>query len=71
VFIHVIITGGQALLETLEGFRALAAAAGLRTSSYRSKSTSARSNSDWQIMARQRIRTVQRDLFEQLDAVGF
>ncbi len=26
---------------------------------------------DWQIMARQRIRTVQRDLFEQLDAVGF
>ena len=26
---------------------------------------------DWQIMARQRIRTVQRDLFGQLDAVGF
>ena len=28
-------------------------------------------NGDWQIMARQRIRTIQRDLFEQLNTVGF
>jgi hypothetical protein len=124
VFIHVIITGGQALLETLEGFRALTAASSsqniiiwlneyfgpieldgktfVEMKVYRDHASKVRGtiriqernadtfgediqvlaknkltfeealgSPDWQIMARQRIRTVQRALFEQLDAVGF
>src|SRR5882762_9623336 len=124
VFIHVIITGGQALLETLEGFRALAAASSsqnivvwlneyfgpieldgkkfVEMKVYKEHAAKVRgtiriqernadtfgkdiqvlaknkltfeealTNPDWQIMARQRIRTVQRDLFDQLDAVRF
>src|SRR5205807_2241376 len=124
VFIHVIITGGQALLETLEGFRALAAASPsqnivvwlneyfgpieldgktfVEMKVYKEHASKVRgtiriqernadtfgkdiqvlaknkltfeealASPDWQIMARQRIRTIQRDLFEQLDTVGF
>ena len=124
VFIHVVITGGQALLETLEGFRALAAASSsqnivvwlneyfgpieldgktfVEMKVYQEHASRVRgtiriqernadtfgkdiqvlaknkltfeealASPDWQIMARQRIRTVQRDLFEQLDSVGF
>ena len=124
VYIHVIITGGQALLETLEGFRALAAASSsqnivvwlneyfgpieldgktfVEMKVYKDHASKVRgtiriqernadtfgkdiqvlaknkltfeealASPDWQIMARQRIRTVQRALFEQLDAVRF
>src|SRR5882762_1679555 len=124
VFIHVIITGGQALLETLEGFRALATASSsqniivwlneyfgpieldgktfVEMKVYKEHASKVRgtvriqernadtfgkdiqmlaknkltfeealASPDWQIMAPQRIRAIQRDLFDQLDAVRF
>jgi len=120
VFIHVVVTGGQALLETLEGFRALAQASTSpniivwlneffgpvqhedrnftemrvfreNESKVRGIVLIPRRNPDtfmadmlemttrkltfaevlddpkWELMARQRIRIIQRDLFEQLD----
>jgi hypothetical protein len=123
VFIHVVITGGQALLETLEGFRALAQASALQSIivwlneffgpiEYESKTfadmkvykdnaqkvrgfvrieqrnpdtfghdmlelaahkltfSEALQDPRWDLMARQRIRTVQRDLYEQIDRLG-
>ena len=124
VFIHCVITGGQALLDTLSGFKALAEQTNTNNivvwlneyfgaidyngkafnemKAYTENSSKVRgivrivkrnqdtfgqdieemaskkltfaeviSGSDFAIMAKQRIKTVQKDIFSQLDKVGF
>jgi hypothetical protein len=123
VYIHVVVTGGQALMETLEGFRALAQANASQSiivwlneffgpieyedksfadmRAYKDNAQKVRGivrierrnpdtfghdmvemisrkmtfdetiqNPQWELVARQRIRIIQRDLYEQLDELG-
>jgi hypothetical protein len=93
IYVHTVVTGGQALTDTLNGFAALAKTAEDRSiivwvneyfgrveaegkpfhemAAQRDNSGKAAGTiSVFSLMSRQRLRVVQRDLFEQLDALS-
>jgi len=123
VFIHVVVTGGQGMLETLDGFRALAQANApqsiivwlneyfgpieyhdktfvemkvflenadkvrgivriekrnadtfghdmLQMATHKKTFAEVLQDPEWELMARQRVRMIQRELYEQIDQLG-